>query len=448
MEYLERIREHLAAKRSDELKQLFFDMAIDDLMDIWDSFTAKECIEIFLFLDLNQKLVLINALDQAEQEQLISSLSEENAKVLLNEIPPDDLADFIQAVSPEFRKKILNHLSDEAKKEIEFLLTFDEDDAAGLMTPRLLAVRSSLTVSQALEFIRKSVREVETINYIYVIDQIKRLQGVVSIRDILGQEDSRIIGQIMETNIISVREKTDQEEVARILEKSDFMALPVVDRFNRLLGIVTFDDIIDVIHEEQTEDVYKMGAMEGTPDRYLETSILKAVKKRIPWLTILLLAGAITTNVLQLYEQLMIGAAFLLLFIPVITQTGGNTGTQSATLMIRGLATGEIRFRNVGHIVLKELLVGLIMGIAMGIIIMLRSYFLSSGIDVFQAAAVGISLMFVILFSTVLGALIPLIINKIGIDPTVAAGPVMATIIDVCGLTIYFEIAKLLLNLK
>ena len=227
---------------------------------------------------------------------------------------------------------------------------------------------------------------------------------------------------------------------------NDLIALPVVDSFTRLLGIITFDDVIDVIREEQTEDVYKMGAMEGSADRYVDASIWRLIRKRIPWLVVLLLAGTLTTNVLKLFEPITLAATFLIWFVPVITQTGGNSGTQSSTLMIRGLAVGEIHFRDVGKVVLKELAVGFLMGAILGVVILLRGILLPPGIAILPAIAIGSSLVFVVLFSSLVGALAPLLIDRIGLDPTVMAGPLMATVIDVAGLTIYFQIARLILG--
>ncbi|MDX9801802.1 MAG: magnesium transporter, partial [Spirochaetia bacterium] len=338
-------------------------------------------------------------------------------------------------------------LSAEAKKETLFLLRFDEDDAAGLMTPRYIAVKPSITVAQALKFVRKGAEEIETVYYFYVLDQLKRLIGVVSLRDILAASDEQIIAGIMETDIISVHEDTDQEEVAKTLQTYSLLAVPVVDKNNVLLGIVTFDDVIEVIHEEQTEDVYRMVAMGGDPLPYLESSVFDLVKRRIPWLTVLLIVGTITTNVLHHYEDIIIGAAFLFMFMPVITQTGGNAGSQSTTLIIRGLATEELYFKDVWKVLRKELMVGFIMGIGTGIVVFARGILLPPGINFFQAFAISLSLCFVVLFSTTIGAIAPLLIHKTGHDPTVMSGPLMATVIDVCGLTIYFELAKYLLHI-
>lgn len=444
---LENLREYFILLNDEELKRVLTLTRIEELCEIWGDLSEDEERKIFHLLDLDKKVALITELAPVEQERIIRSLPVENTRLLFDEMEPDDLADIIQAVSPEAREAVWSTLSPEAQQEMQFLLRFDEDAAAGLMTPRYVAVRATTTIGQALAFIRKSARDVETVYYIYVVDNLKRLQGVISLRDMLFAPDTTPVGQVMVSDVIAVHEDTDQEEAARTLEMYDLIALPVVDRHNRLLGIITFDDVIDVIHEEQTEDVYRMGAVSGTPERYIDTSIWGLIGKRIPWLVVLLLTGTITTNLLRGYESLVFGAAFLTLFIPVITQTGGNTGTQSSTLMIRGIATGELHLRDFRTVLVKELLVGLLMGLALGVIITLRSVLLPPGITWFEGLTVGFALTFVVLFSTLIGALAPLLIHRLGLDPTVMAGPLMATVIDVIGLTIYFEIAKLVLNL-
>ncbi len=343
-----RIRNSLSHLGNEELMRLLGGITIADLDYVWDDLDEEGAIRIFTQLDLDKKVDLVNSLPAPDQESLVAALSADHAKVLLEEMEPDDLTDFIQAVSQEVRDSVWKSLSEEAKEETRFLLKFDADDAAGLMTPRYLAIPSTRTVAQALAWIRKSVQKVETVYYLYVVDQLKRLKGVISLREILSSGDDDRIEDIMVKQVISVREDTDQEEVAGILETYDLIALPVIDHYNRLLGIITFDDIIDVIREEQTEDIYKMGAMSGGTERYLDSSILNLVKKRIPWLTILLIAATLTTNLLSFFESLFISATVLTLFIPTIIGTGGNSGTQSATLIIRGIATGELHFHDFG----------------------------------------------------------------------------------------------------
>ncbi len=445
--YIEYYRSYKEMMSQDELRSLFSEIAVSDLLNDWRALGEEEKTEVFLHLDPEKKLDLITELPYTEQEDIIKSLSAQGKRSLFQEMEPDDLVDIVQSVSHDVRRSVWDTLSDSAKREMLFLLRFDEDDAAGLMTPRYLALRAGIVVSQALAFIRSNVNKVEIPYNIYVLDDLQRLIGVVSIKDILSAPDSSRISDIMERKIISVLDETDQEEVARTLEEHDLVSLPVVDRDNLLLGVITFDDVIDVIRDEQTEDVYKMGAMSGEVDSYMDTSIWGMVKKRVPWLIILLLLGTITTNVINHYEHIILGAAFLFVFMPVITQTGGNSGSQSSTLMIRGLATGEIHFREIGIILLREILVGIMMGVITGAVIIVRSVFLPPGIAVFEGIVVGLSLIFVVFISNLIGTLAPLLIHRMGFDPTVMSAPLMATVIDVCGLTIYFETAKHLLNL-
>jgi magnesium transporter len=438
--------------KSDELEQQAFRKLTEEcspqvLSEYWDLFDADGARRVFLALDLPSKVDLINLLPDDAQEDIITFLSEQNARLLLEEMQPDDLVDLMQSISQEVRRSVWEHLSDSAKKETLFLLRFDEDDAAGLMTPRYSAIPLGKTVAETIRFIRNNAAEAETIYYIYVVDKLNRLKGVLSIRQLLTSDDATSVSDIMAVDPVSVREDTDQEEVAHILESHDLVALPVVGVDSRLLGIVTVDDVIDVIREEQTEDVYKMGAMDGIAVPYMSTSILGLVKKRIPWLIVLLLLGTITTNVLHHYESIILGAAFLFIFMPVITQTGGNAGGQSSTLMIRGLATGEIQFRDFWRIMGRELAVGAILGACTSIVILLRSFLLPPGVQLEQAIAIGCALVFVVVFSTIVGTLAPLLISKLGFDPTVMSAPLMATLIDVAGITIYFEIARYLLKM-
>jgi magnesium transporter len=444
---LENLREYIRDLSDEQLKEIVADLPMHEIVQLWQDLRDVEAIDLFVLLPIDRKAELITEIAPADQEWLIQNLPLDNAREIFEKVEPDDLVDIIQELNPEARENVWQSLSDEARSQMQFLLRFDEDHAAGIMTTRYLAIRSNISVGQALAFIRIHARRVESIYYIYVVDTLKRLQGVVSLKDLLFNDDSRRIEEVMTHKVVSVPEHTDQEEVARVLEAHDLVALPVVDSYNRLLGIVTFDDAIDVIREEQTEDVYKMGAMEGSADRYTDSSVWRLIRKRVPWLIVLLIAGTLTTNVLSAFESLTLAAGFLVWFVPVITQTGGNSGTQSSTLMIRGLATGEIRFRDLGSVMAKELAVGILMGIILAAVIMIRSVYLPPGVDWIAAIAIGSALIFVVVFSSIIGAFAPLLIHRLGFDPTVMAGPLMATVIDVAGLTIYFQAARLILGL-
>jgi len=444
--FLDNMRAYLKDLKDQDLKKAVAEIPINELIEIWDDLDEEEELKLFRILDLERKVDLMDTMPISKQELLIRSLTSEHAKALLAEMDPDDLADFIQSVSPEVRESVWNALQDEAKEEALLLLKYDYDDAAGLMTTRYLAIRPNLKVAQALAWVRRNMQNVETVYYIYVLDPLKRLIGVVSLRDLMAGEDDDLVQNVMVKEVITVFQDTDQEEVAKILETYDLLALPVVDRYHRLLGIVTFDDIIDVIREEQTEDIYKMSAVSASRATYLESSVFALMRRRIPWLIILLLAATITTNVIAGYRHVLEAAVVLAFFIPIVTGTGGNSGTQSATLMIRGLATGELRFQDVWRIVGKEVLVGLMIGVSLGILTVVRAMLLPPEVTFNESLAVGTAMVFVVIVATLVGALAPLVISRLGMDPTVMAGPLMATLIDVSGLTIYFETAKLLLK--
>lgn len=422
-------------------------LTVADLAGRWYELDDQQALKFFLALRQETRGELIAELSNVEQKTLVAALSIQATRDLLEVMDPDDLVDLIQQVSPEIRLEVIGQLSEEVRKEAEFLLRFDDDDAAGQMTTRYAVIRADITANQALAFLRRAPEELETIYYVYVVDSLQRLIGVVSLRQILMTANDVKIADVMKRSIVSVREDTDQEETAKVLESHGLIALPVVDRWNRLLGIVTFDDMIEVIREEQSEDIYRMGAIGGgDAEFYLESSIMRLIWRRLPWLVLLLVVGTITTNVLAGYELLIGRFAFLALFIPVITQTGGNSGTQSSTLIIRGLAIGHLHFQLIGRTLSKELATGVVIGLVTGGIIFLRGFLLPPELEKMEALAIGISLASVVFFATSMGCLVPFIISRLKGDPAVAAGPMMTTIIDIAGLTVYFEVAKLLLT--
>ncbi len=441
------VRHALSLGRTLEVRTALAEMDLPHLLEVWSDLDEEEELALLPLLDMGRKVDLMTELSPHQQELLVQSLTRESTRAILEEMDPDDVTDLFQSVSPQVRDRVWHSLSEEARREMQFLLKFDEDDAAGLMTPRCPALRATTTVSEAIAWIRKHSREVETVYYIYVVDALKRLTGVVSLRDLLLADDATRIREIMVQRVVSVYDDTDQEEAARILEAHDLLAVPVTDHAERLLGIVTFDDVFDVIRDEQTEDMYKMGAMAGDTERYLDSSVWALVRKRIPWLAILLLAATLTTNVLSHFRGLFEAAIVLTLFIPTVTGAGGNAGTQSSTLMIRGLARNEIHPRDFRRVMAKEVFVGLCIGASLGALVFLRSLLLPPFVAPMEALAVGVALSLVLVVSTLLGAAAPLVISRMGFDPTVMAGPLMATIIDVSGLTIYFLTARALLGL-
>lgn len=445
----------LQAIFSDEdLKNLVEKIPFSDFLDNWDLIPAQLQTKIFTTMDMETKINFLINLSPTDLGNILILLDDLEIKKIVEEFEPDDLVDILQTVDLETRQTIWNGLSKEIKEETLFLLKFDEDDAAGLMNPRFIAIRSSISVKQALNFVRNSVGSVETIYYIYVIDYRKRLIGVVSLKDLLSHKDDTLISAIMETDVISVQADTDQEVVAKTLETYDLISLPVVDKDNKLLGIVTFDDVIDVIREEQTEDLYRASGISGETERYSETSAWRLFLKRIPWLVALLILGTATTWVMGHYAGEatssesaleMLFPAIIGIYVPIIIGTGGNTGGQSATMIIRGLGTGDIHIRDAWRILLKELLVGFLLSLIIGIVIFARCMIFPPHATPIQSLAITVSLILIVVVANIIGAMAPILCSTLKLDPAVMSTPLMTTFIDVCGLVIYFEICKAIL---
>lgn len=422
-----------------------------EIYDEWKQVPADHSVRYFLRLENTRRVDMLLQMLTADQESLILHMANKNIAELLDDIAPDDLVDLFQKISIEVRESVWENLSPEKKEVANFLLRFDYDDAAGIMTPHYVKVKPTISVAQTIKFIRKNVDVVETIYYIYIVDAINRLQGVVSLRDLFRNQDDVKLSEFMQTKIQSVSADTDQEEVVELLQEYDLIAIPVIDKFNQLLGIVTIDDAMQILSEEHSEDVLKMGAISADkknhPQSYLESSILTLFKSRAPWLAILLLAGTLTSNVIHLFSPLLSYAPYIVLFIPVITSTGGNTATQSATLMIHGLASNSIAFKNILRVLAKETLVAIMIGIFLAIVMIIRSLLFPPALEIIAVMIISLSLLFVVFFSALIGTIAPLLISKIGADPTVIATPLIATIIDLVGLSIYFSMTYFLYTL-
>lgn len=407
--------------------------------------------DYFLLPDEEEQKELLFTLDPEQQEFLLLQLTTHNKiQQALENIKPDDLVDLFQNIGIDIKHEIWGALTEETKKVTKFLLTFDPDDAAGIMTPQYVAAIPTATVAQTIKLIRDNIDEVETIYYIYIVDRIGKLQGVVSLRDLMRRKDNVTLEEFMIRDYYYVQQNTNQDETVRLLNEHDLLAIPVTDKYHRLLGIVTIDDAVEIIQEERHEDMLKMSAITselGKRKTYLHNSVFSLFQSRIPWLALLLIASTFTTNVINWFASFINSAAFLILFIPVITSTGGNTAVQSSTLIISGLAKAELSFKDILKIFFKELLVGLTLGLCLGLLVFGLGILLPPIITVMQGITLGISLASVVLFSSLIGILAPLIISKLGFDPTVIASPLIATAIDIIGLSIYFTLARMILKI-
>ena len=335
---------------------------IHEYVEQWSSFSSEEQMHHFAHLSVAKKISLLTQLNTHEQEHIIKNISSVTVKNIVQECSPDDLVHIMRRVRPTFRALLWNALPTKRREETRALLTYKRTNAAGVMTSRYVVVQSDITVKSAIDYLRKTGQRAETIYYIYVVSKEGILEGVISLRDLLMAKNNEKIFKVMVTDVVSVKSDTDQEDAAKLLSSYNFIALPVCDHQERIIGIITFDDVIDVLRDEQTEDVYKMSAVTASTGQYLTTAVGSLVLRRAPWLLLLLLLGTVTTNIINSFQSLILASTFVIWFIPVITQTGGNSGAQSSTLMIRGLAMGEIHWRDIWRVIGKEVMVGICTG--------------------------------------------------------------------------------------
>ena len=385
------------------------------------------------------------------QELLIRGFSDTELKELVDELYVDDAADLVEEMPSNVVKRILRQADPEMRRMINEILKYPEKSAGSIMTTEFVSLRPKMTVEEAEKRIRRTGVDKATINTCYVTDQ-GRLIGAISIRTLLLSDHDDVIEDIMEDNVISVNTGDDQEDVAKMFSKYNFNALPVVDTENRLVGIVTVDDAVDVMEEEATEDMEIMAAMTPSERPYLHTGVIETWKSRIPWLLLLMLSSTMTGLVLTHFEEQLAACMILTTFIPMLTDTGGNSGTQASVSIIRGLALGEIEFGDIFTVIWKELRVALLCGSVLAganfvKLMLVDMLWLHNGTTPLIAAAVCLTLLCVVFIAKLVGCTLPILAQKLGFDPAVMASPFITTLVDVLGLLAYFRIAVSLLNI-
>jgi len=390
-------------------------------------------VEVFDFMDVDGKQVLLR------------SLSGDMVATLLNEMSPDDRTELFEELPAKVVKKYLSLLSEKERHVANMLLGYKEESAGRLMTTDFVDLKETQTVDEALAHVRKTAPDKETIYHLYVISRDRRLVGELSLKDLMLAPGDRLVREIMHPEVVRVSTDTDQEEVARIFEDYGFIAVPVLDSEDRLVGIITHDDILDVVRDEDTEDIHIMAGLGAPEEEYFRMNLLDNVKKRVGWLAFLILLESFSSNILKVYSASIEAVVALAFFIPTLIDTGGNTGTQSATLVIRGIATGEITLGQGLRVLVRECGTGLVLGLLLGVFAYARAYLTQA--DVRVAFVVGLALFVVIVVSNVVGALLPFAAKHLGADPAVMAGPFITTIVDIVGLIVYFEIARLVLGI-
>jgi magnesium transporter len=424
-----------------------------DLRDAWPALSRDERVESFKLVPHATADDFFLSLSSQEQAELILAMAPGERRTWLRLLAPDDAVDVIQAAPREAREELLRELDETTRREVLALLAYAEDDAGGLMNPRFARVRPEMTIDEAISYLRKQTREkVETVYYAYVLDTQQHLLGVVSLRQLFQAAPDKRVAEVMSRDLITVSEDTDQEAVSRLFSEHGLMAIPVVDAEQRMKGIVTVDDIVQVVQEEATEDIQKVGGMEALDAPYFEVGFLAMLKKRAGWLLVLFLGEMLTATAMGYFEEEIARAVVLSLFIPLIISSGGNSGSQATTLIIRSLALSEVRLQDWWRVMRREVGAGLALGTTLGLvgiarILIWQSIFHSYGEHaVLVALTVGLSLVGVVTWGTLSGSMLPFVLRRLGFDPASASAPFVATLVDVSGLVIYFTAASLILR--
>lgn len=385
-------------------------------------------------------------MEPESQELLVQGFSDRELDEVMEQLFLDDTVDMIEEMPANVVKKILRHVDSETRRMINQVLNYPKDSAGSIMTMEYVDLKRSMTVEQAFERIRRTGVEKETIYTCYVTDSRRKLLGIVTVKDLLLARKDEVIRNIMETNVKYVSTHTDQEEAARALSKYDFLALPVVDAEERLVGIVTVDDAIDVIQEEATEDIEKMAAIAPSDRPYMKTGVFATWRKRVPWLLFLMISATFTSGILASFEGALAASMVLTNFIPMLMDTGGNSGGQSSDTIIRGLSLGEIQYRDVPRVLLKECSVAMLCGGTLALANFVK-LLLVDRVALTVAAVVCVTLVAAILVANIVGSSLPILAKRLGLDPTVTASPLITTIVDAVVLMIYFNIAKAVLGI-
>jgi magnesium transporter len=437
-----------------DLEELVRDGDIEHLNDWLNATSTVEIADELARLDPEERAVpfrllakdraieVFEALDPVDQQALLENLRDERVVQLFEEMDPDDRARLVDEMPAKVARRLLAGLSHAERVLTSTLLGYPDRTAGRIMTPEYVSLRSTMSVSDALDKVRRAGRSAETVYALPVTDDQRRLIGAMGLRDLVLADPSDKIGDLMETDVYSARVDDDQEVAARLIGEADLLALPVVDTENRLVGIITVDDAISILEEEETEDIARTGGAEPVGRPYLSVSVLRLARSRIIWLFLLIVAAGLTVNVLSVFEATLEKVVTLALFIPLLIGTGGNTGAQAATTVVRALAVGEVRFEDLPRVVMREARVGLLLGLGLGVVGFVPvTIFFGQAIGL----VIGLTIVTICTYAATIGSLLPLLARRVGLDPAVLSAPFITTLVDATGLVIYFLIARVVL---
>jgi len=440
------LEQYLQEKRYRELRSQLIEMREVDIAEFLEEIDITTALMLFRMLPKDLAVEVFSYFPSEKQKEIVGNITDKEIQFIVDEMYFDDMIDLLEEMPANVVKKILSNSSTEERKLINQFLNYPQDSAGSLMTIEYVDLKKRMTIKEALAHIKEIGLSKETVYTCYVTDKNRKLEGIVSLRKLVVGEEDQLIKDIMEEDVISVNTHDDQETVADVFRRYGFIALPVVDMEGRLTGIITVDDIVDVIDKESTEDFQKMAAMSPSEERYLDTSVFKLAKHRIIWLLFLMISATFTGGIIKRYESVLESSVLLAAFIPMLMDTGGNAGSQSSTLVIRGLALGEIELKDAGKVIWKEFRISIIVGIILAIVNFARIHYIEK-VSFLVAFTVSVTLVVTVVVSKMIGGVLPIVAKKMKIDPAIMAGPLITTIVDALSLTVYFTIASWILNI-
>lgn len=451
-ELIEEIIELISQKKMSKLSEKLKEINSADFPILFEELNEEDTIIVYRLLPKDKAAEVFVELDSDLQEKLINVFTDKELKGVIDELFMDDTVDLIEEMPSNVVKRILKNIDQSDRNTINELLKFPEDSAGSIMTTEFVELKENMTVDEAFNIIKKTGIKKETVYNCYVVDPYRKLIATINVREMLIAERDTKIKDIYKENVISVLTTDDKEEVAKMFDKYNYMALPVVDKENRLVGIVTVDDAIDVMQDEATEDFEKMAAISPAEDTYFKTSVITHAKNRILWLLVLMLSATFTGLIIERFQTAIAAVPLLATFMTMISGTGGNCGAQSSTLIIRGLVLGEIKLSDVFKAIWKEFRVALIIGIILALVTGLRiflQYRGSLGLDTTLQLmqVVGITLILTAIIAEFMGCVLPILAKKLKLDPAIMASPLITTIVDLCSMFIYFNVATLIMGL-
>ena len=451
--HIEQISTLYREKKYSQLKSILADINPTDIAVLFDEFPNEQRILLFRLLPKEEAAETFVELDGETQEALIHAFSDTELREVIDELYLDDTVDIIEEMPATIVKRILRNTDAQTRKSINTLLKYPEDSAGSIMTPEFVDLKRDMTVEDAFKRIRRTGLDKETIYTCYVTDASRHLIGVTTVKELLLSDSDDVIEDFMETKVISINTLDDQETATRTLSKYDFLALPVVDMENRLVGIITVDDAIDVIQEENTEDIQKMAAITPTDTPYLKTDVIDSWKKRIPWLMLLMISATLTSQILTTFEDKLLQASVLTAFIPMLMGTGGNSGGQSSATIIRAISLDEVSFKDIFKVMWKEFRIGAISGLSLAAVCFVKLMLFdrivlgNDALTVTVSIVISLTIFVETICAKIIGSTLPIIAKKMGLDPAVLANPFITTISDVVSLLVYFGFAVVILHL-